>query len=239
MAKGLIVSALRFEHVCPTVNSTDEAAAHHFRRSRPGSGRSDDSRGPCPGRQGDVADRRWLVCASDRVGVPIANVLDQRLLQEREIARGWSVPEDGWCAPHAPGLAAPSLSDPGGAPAVSFNTRFEERLNGGPARGTNISARLHSKRCPRKSDPISAHGSASFSPGTRRCWEGLIRVRSWSQENRSASQKRRQPWLTFSISLIPAWGSPPATSLDCSSRAGRKNSPHKARYRRARSRRRR
>src|SRR5439155_9641568 len=88
-------SALRFEHVCPTVNSTDEAAAHHFRRSRPGSGRSDDSRGPCPGRQGDVADRRWLVCASDRVGVPIANVLDQRLLQEREIARGWSVPEDG------------------------------------------------------------------------------------------------------------------------------------------------
>jgi hypothetical protein len=31
-----------------------------------------------------------------------------------------------------------------------------------------------------------------------------------AQENRSASQKRRQPWLTFSISLIPARTSPPA-----------------------------
>lgn len=28
--------------------------------------------------------------------------------------------------------------------------------------------------------------------------------RSWRQENRSASPKKRQPWLTFSISLIPA-----------------------------------
>jgi hypothetical protein len=34
--------------------------------------------------------------------------------------------------------------------------------------------------------------------------------RSWLQENRSASQKRRQPWLTFSISLIPGRTSPPA-----------------------------
>ena len=33
--------------------------------------------------------------------------------------------------------------------------------------------------------------------------------RSWRQENRSASQKRRQPWLTFSISLTPARTSPP------------------------------
>src|SRR5439155_5429915 len=116
-------------------------------------------------------------------------------------------------------------------------TRFEERLNGAGAGDEHLGARLHSKRCLRKSDPISAHGSASFSPGTRRCWEGLIRGRSWSPENRSASQKRRQPWLTFSISLIPARGSPPATSVDAAAAPGERTA-HKARYRSARSRRR-
>jgi hypothetical protein len=64
--------------------------------------------------------------------------------------------------------------------------------------------------CPRKSDPISARSSASSSGGTRRCWGGLNPGRSWVQENRSASQKRRQPWLTFSISLIPGRTTPPA-----------------------------
>ncbi len=73
----LICSALRFEQVCPTVNSTDEAAARHCARPPPASGRSDDSRGPEP----------------NRVRVPIANVLDQRLLQERAVARSGSVPE--------------------------------------------------------------------------------------------------------------------------------------------------
>ena len=69
---------------------------------------------------------------------------------------------------------------------------------------------IHSEGCRRKSDPISARSSASFSRGTRRCWGGLNRGRSWRRENRSASQKRRQPWLTFSISLIPGLTSPPA-----------------------------
>ena len=41
---------------------------------------------------------------------------------------------------HAPGLAAPSLSDPGGAPAVRFNTRFEERLNGTGAGDEQVGA---------------------------------------------------------------------------------------------------
>jgi hypothetical protein len=69
---------------------------------------------------------------------------------------------------------------------------------------------LHSEGCPRKRDPISARSSASFLPGTRRCWGGLNRERWWNQESRSASQKRRQPWLTFSTSLIPGRTSAPA-----------------------------
>lgn len=54
-----------------------------------------------------------------------------------------------------------------------------------------------------------ARSSASSSHGTRRYWGGSDRARSWRRENRSASQKRRQPWLTFSISLIPERTRPP------------------------------
>src|SRR6266496_6067981 len=91
-------AALRFEPVCPSVNSTDEAASRCYPRLPPGSRRSVDSRRPRPPRLDYVADRRWLVCAADRVGFAIANVLDHRLLQERAVACGWSVPEAarGW-----------------------------------------------------------------------------------------------------------------------------------------------
>jgi hypothetical protein len=85
--------ALPFEQVCPSVNSTDEAAGRHYPSPPPRSGHSDDSRGPRPPRLGDVPDRRSLVCAPDRVGVAIENVLNHRLLQERCVARGWPVPE--------------------------------------------------------------------------------------------------------------------------------------------------
>jgi hypothetical protein len=119
---------------------------------------------------------------------------------------GSEAKKEGWCAPYAPGLAAPSLSDPGGAPAATFNTRFEERLNGAGAGDEHLGAHLRLKRCPGKSDPISAHGSASFSPGTRRCWEGpgsdgaelglgrrpsAQRASKWSSSTRARRERRR------------------------------------------------
>jgi hypothetical protein len=57
---------------------------------------------------------------------------------------------------------------------------------------------------------MSARSSASSSRGPKKYWGGLNRGRSWRQENRSASQKRRQPWPIFSISLTPPRTSPPA-----------------------------
>jgi hypothetical protein len=71
-------------------------------------------------------------------------------------------------------------------------------------------ARVHSKRCPRRSDPISDHSSASSSRGMRRYWGGLNPGRSWRQENKRASQKRRQRSPTFSTSWIPARRTPAA-----------------------------
>ncbi len=66
--------------------------------------------------------------------------------------------------------------------------------------------------CPRGSDPMSARSSASSSRGMKRYWGGLNRGRSWRQENRSASQKKRQPWPIFSISSTLARTSPPANT---------------------------
>ena len=69
---------------------------------------------------------------------------------------------------------------------------------------------VHSTGCPQRSDPTSAHSSASTSRGRRRCSLGSNLGPSSRQENKSVSPKRRQPWLTFSISLTPARTSPPA-----------------------------
>jgi hypothetical protein len=97
------------------------------------------------------------------------------------------------------------------APAGSNASISDASLGCAPVarQSSRLKSGVHSEGCPRRSDPMSARSSASSSRGTKRCWGGLNRGRSWRQENRSASQKRRQPRLTFSISLIPGRTSPP------------------------------
>src|SRR5439155_19238864 len=111
--------------VCPSVNSTDEAASRPNRCPPCGSGHSGDSRGARSPDLGDLADRRGLICAANRVGFAIANLLDHRGVQERAVARSRAVSEaaggwprlvdvEGWHADDAGALADRCLVRIGG-----------------------------------------------------------------------------------------------------------------------------